>query len=555
MKELARVEDEIATRNWFDRRAQRATHCVLAVRRSLSLDPDIFVILLVFCYTVIIGVYRVDYAGDGLRHISHILVSHYPELGQPRWLLFPTLLYFVIKPFALLGIVDTPVRAAQIFAIFNAACGSLCLLCLRVWLTGLTPWYRAATLFLASSTVAFLIPATQTIEPPIATLIALAGLTFARHATLSDQMRLPIAVAAICLASLIYQGLLFALFLIPTTFPAAVYATRHALFRSTAIIVLVPLIVVTILTMAGDSPQNAARRFLHGENNSFASAQYSEKSIKNLAGVALVGPAYNLTGIPDLRGLSGSVAMLQQRSTFFEALIGLLPWLVAALAYLCALVFLVIRRQYDVLVGIVGMTTLPLIRMSQYSYVKYYVLLPALIVMAIPRLEARLLIIGLLGGLLFASNATQDYVANAKSKQIQSRLDSEFWPQFPHGACYIGASWGPPVSSWRSESFGWLSILLGDNTPSREKLRASFRKIFCQCADVVTDSLTRSKIVELTEQLSPLDLSDIPISDIVLDATAKSKVFEAPAFSLYQFSAAERKRACMAVSPGWAHQQ
>jgi len=212
------------------------------------------------------------------------------------------------------------------------------------------------------------------------------------------------------------------------------------------------------------------------------------------------------------------------------------------------LVFLVIKRQYDLLVGVAGMMALPLLRMSQYGYIKYYVLLPALIVMAIPRLAPRLLIIGLLGALLLSSNASQTYDANAKIKQIQSRLDSEFWPRFPHGVCYVGASWGvpAPVYDWRGDWFGWLSILLGDNTPNSKALRASLRKIFCQCTNVVTDSLTTSNTVELTGQLSQFDLS-VPILDIV--TTARAKVFEAPTFSFYQFSAAEQRRACMALSP------
>ena len=461
MTELAQPEDDrIAKRSWFARPAWAFIRAkswligwstirkiyVLCERRPFPFGPDTLVIMLVFCYTVIVGVYRADYAGDGLRHIPHILGSRYPALGEARWLLFPTLLYFVIKPFALLGLIDTPLQAAKIFAIFNAVCGSLCLLCLRAWLPSLSPWYRAATLFLASSTVAFLFPATQTIEPPLAALLALAGLTFARRAPLSDQTRLTVAVAAICIASLIYQGLLLALFLIPATLPSSVYATRQALLRSTAIIALVPLTVVTTLAIAGHSPQNAAREFVQGiGDNTIANGMYSHKSIKNLAGVALIGPAYNLTGIPDLRGLSGSVTLLHQRSSFFEGLIGLMPWLVAAFAYLSALVFLVIRRQYDILVGVAGMMALPFLRMAQYSYVKYYILLPALIVMAIPRLAPRLLIIGLLGVLLFASNAAQNYTANAEIKQIQSRLDSQFFPRFPHGVCYVGATWGPPV--------------------------------------------------------------------------------------------------------------
>ena len=149
-----------------------------ALSRLVVLRFDIYsMILSLSCVMALLGAFRLDYAGDGLRHLAPILSSPLPVLGEPRWVLFPALLFFVVKPFAVLGLINTPAAAAQVFAIFNAVCGGLYLLCLRSWLHEMVPARRAIILFLVAGTFTFLSLATNTIEPTAAALIAVAGLT------------------------------------------------------------------------------------------------------------------------------------------------------------------------------------------------------------------------------------------------------------------------------------------------------------------------------------------------------------------------------------------
>ena len=151
-----------------------------ALSRLKELRPDMLLILFLSCVMALLGAYRLDYAGDGLRHLGPILGSSFPVLGEPRWVLFPALLFCVLKPFVLLGLIHTPAGAAQAFAIFNAVCGGLYLLCLRSWLQEMNPARRAIILFLVAGTFTFLSLASNTIEPTAAALIAVAGLTGAR---------------------------------------------------------------------------------------------------------------------------------------------------------------------------------------------------------------------------------------------------------------------------------------------------------------------------------------------------------------------------------------
>ena len=528
-----------------------------ALSRLTVLRPDIMLILFLSCVMAVLGTYRPDYAGDGLRHLAPILGSSFPALGEPRWVLFPALLFCVLKPLALLGLIDTPARAAQAFAIFNAVCGGLYLLCLRRWLHKLIPVRRAIILFLVAGTFTFLSLATNTVEPTAAALIAVAGLTCARYCpTLTDRGRLTVAVGAIAIAGLVYQGLIFALFLLPATLPPACYASRQGLVRILAITALVPLAVIGLLTFAGDSPTNAARRFVQGEANPLSSSLYSQRSLKNLVGVAIVGPAYALNSIPELRGLSGSLAMLRERATVVDALVGLLPWLVGAGALVVTLVLLVLGSHYAVLVAFGGMMALPMIRMSQYAYVKYYSLLPLLMVLAVVRLVPRSGLLALLGMLFFASNLSQYMADRTAAQAFRARIVSELLPQVPREACFLTNGWGPPLPDWRGPSLAWLHILEGGNAGNMNDLRAAnasllrrrLKQMFCGCTVVVTDAFTRTNVTALTQQLDYFGLSGVPISSLVVGAPEQSRIFAASNVSVYRFSDQERQRACLAVS-------
>lgn len=523
------------------------------------LPPDILVILLLSILMALLGAYRLDYAGDGVRHLEHILSSSYPALGEPRWILFPALLFCVLKPFALLGLIQTPAEAARAFAIFNAICGGLYLLCLRRWLLEMAPTRRAIVLFLVAGTFTFLSLASQTTEPTAATLIAVAGLTCARYCpALTEQRRLTVALAAIALASLIYQGLIFSLFLLPATLPMATYTSRQGLIKIVAITALVPLAVVGLLTLAGDSPGNAARRFVQGEANPLASQLFSQRSVKNLVGVAIVGPAYALNSIPELRGLSGSLAMLRERATVVDALVGLLPWLVGAGALVATLVWLALRREYAVLVAFAGMMALPMIRMSQYAYVKFYVLLPLLIVLAVVRLVPRSSYLVLLGMLFFASNLGQYLTDRAAAQSFRTRIASELWPQLPPEACFLTNAWGPPVPDWRGPSLALRHIFEGGNAANVDDLlaanttllRSRLKQLFCGCTVVVTEVFTKTNVAALTQELQDFGLSSVPISALVVDAPDQARIFLAPSFSLYRFSNQELKQACQTLSAG-----
>src|ERR1700737_5244798 len=48
---------------------------------------------------------RQEFGGDGLRHLEQIVSSNQPTPGEPRWWLFPPLLFAIERPLVIAGLV------------------------------------------------------------------------------------------------------------------------------------------------------------------------------------------------------------------------------------------------------------------------------------------------------------------------------------------------------------------------------------------------------------------------------------------------------------------
>lgn len=508
--------------------------------------------LLIF---LVIGLRRLDYAGDGIRHLDHILQSNHPVVGEPRWILFPLLLFAIIKPFASVGIIHSAHQAAQVFCLFNILCGFAYLVCLRRWLRDLPALRRAAVLLLSGASCVFLTLATDTIEPTPAVLIAVAGLTLARfHAGFSDGSRLTIAAVSLALASLIYQGLLIGFLFLPAIFPVSTLTFRRFVLRVAPVGLAVPLVVIILLSIGGDTPWNAARRFRLGASNVAESRQYSRISARNVAGVVIVGPAYAFASIPELRGLAGTIGLLRYPTTAFEGIRGAAAWCCAAAAIIATLILLVLQKKIALLFAFAGLLALPALRMSQYGYMKYYVLLPLLVVLVVPRLEVNFAYPACLGILLLWSNLEQIRTQRLQAETLRRQVARDLYPKIPQAACFLTNGWGPPVPDWRGDSVPWAHILNSGYAESQREnasansrqLRDQLKKTFCTCPAVVTDSFIQPNLASLQQELSYFGVVDIPLSQLIVSSGSSAAIFRSPKFAVYRFSLDDQRRACQA---------
>ena len=57
---------------------------------------------------------RQDFVEDGVRHLPEALSGH-PHFGEARWLMFPPLLFALVRPLAAIGLVGSVEAAIQPF--------------------------------------------------------------------------------------------------------------------------------------------------------------------------------------------------------------------------------------------------------------------------------------------------------------------------------------------------------------------------------------------------------------------------------------------------------
>jgi hypothetical protein len=97
-------------------------------------SPDLLVIVvwaaLIFCAAAL----RVNFIGDGIRDLTPILTHSPPDLGEPRWLLFPVFIFVAIRPVQIAGLVHSAKDAARVFLALDILAGVAYLLLLRQWL-------------------------------------------------------------------------------------------------------------------------------------------------------------------------------------------------------------------------------------------------------------------------------------------------------------------------------------------------------------------------------------------------------------------------------------
>lgn len=229
-------------------------------------------------------------------------------------------------------------------------------------------------------------------------------------------------------------------------------------------------------------------------------------------------------------------------------------WFCIAIAMAGAMLLLIFKKEFTLLFAFAGMMTLPAIRMSQYGYMKYYVLLPFLVALAVPRLKVRFVYPAFLGVLLLLSNLGGIWTDRAGSQTLRLQLARDIYSKISTRACFLTNGWGPPVPDWRGDSVAWSRILYGGNSESFQEiaetnsatLRERLKHIFCDCPTVVTDAFIQPKLTSLRQELLDFHITGIPTSKLLVLSPESAEIFRSTKLAVYRFPAEDQRRACEA---------
>jgi hypothetical protein len=494
---------------------------------------------------------RRDFLGDGIRHLSAALSSA-PHFGEARWLLFPPLLFFLIRPLAALGLVNGREAAIQPFLWASVASGALFLFSLRVWLRAecKDSARRAAALLLAGSCAPFLTLFSDIAEPQIAAALAVAGLAHARVRR-DDPVRAQhaalVAIGAIACAALIYQGIILALGMLPLVTSRDTLTRRRVLGALCAAVALVPAAIMAAQIAAGMPPALALATTVGGERNSLARPFMARPSPAKYVAALVAGPPQ---GIVALKNFSGLSALLTAVHSSDARAVALAAANVCRLVLGCVIVWTLFvagvrNREWRVVAAAGILLILPVLRNQQYAYPKFFILWPVPLSLLALRYRGRL--VGIAALIVLVSNGWLLAEDVRGGRQMYTNVRQAYQAATP-ATCWLTSGWAPPLLYlWPGTTTNILGTLATGRDPAIQarSLTQSLRRCFCESDSVWTDTTDRDSAI-VASLARHFDYGAVDLTTVLLPSSSPDTVTFAPGVHLYPQPA--RERICRAVT-------
>lgn len=475
------------------------THRSIAAR--ISDAPDLLVIAAWTALICCTAALRVDFIGDGVRHLIPLLAESRPPLGEPRWLLFPAFLFAIVKPLQMAGVVDSLNGAARVFLALDVFAGVAYMLLIRNWLLArsVAAPSRAAALLIAGMAVPMLRFSSDIVEVIIPATIALAGLVYLASRPPEKVHRgLWVAAAAIAFATLLYQGIILAVALVPCAIPRRATIRMRTIILFCAIVAATPLVMVTTIVASGTTPGTAIHLMLTGEQNVLYRDRLASHRLplweRPFAAVSL-GAARSIIEIPDNRGFTGAIELLSHGATFTEGATAVGGLLLALAMVALGAVAVVRHREWRIVIAFAGILTLPVLR--GYAYLKLYGLMPAVVALVAAGSPPAIVFgAGAIVGTFNASYLARDVARDRKL----ARDIAPLYESADISACWLTTAWGPPIFGWPGWTCSMSQVLTEAHTDqvaamideNNAAMMNSFRKCFCDSTAVYTDDVTES---------------------------------------------------------------
>jgi hypothetical protein len=489
---------------------------------------DWLVIAVWAAVAVVIVLLRADFEPDGLRHLPHVLSSNHPALGEPRWTLHPTLVFILTKPLVAVGLVGSVEGIAHAFSlmIVGLAIGYLVALRSILQSMGASEHSRAAALALAAVSAPLLKLGTDILEPLSAAAIAVIGLGYAaagRPDAPDARRRILVAVAAIALGGLVYESVILAIGLLPLVVPLRELVRPRTALPAAMILAMVPVVMIGLLVMNGDSLAHAATRAALGEENPLTRSILRRPGVEQHVVALFAGPPQGVLKMDEFFGFNLLLAQLSDPNARGAAIWTLVLFLLGGVI-VAALMFAAARaRAWWVLVGFATLLVpLVLLRPEYYGYLKFYILFPVVLAVAAIHLPARLAgTIALIVALINVPARVDGLI----QERAFARVVTPVYEAAGTEACWVTPGWVPPLSMrWRGQACGILQALaLGTGEDVNRLLATQYRALtecleacFCRSSEVLTDEMTSDRRSVIQQQATHFGFDRIAIDDLLL---------------------------------------
>ena len=507
------------------------------------------VFLALVALLIVAALLRREFLGDGVRHLPAVLSDHL-QFGEPRWVLFPAIAHLWIQALSRLGLVSGSESALEAMLALSVASGVLFLAAIRVWLRHdcKDADRRSAALLLAGGCAPVLILFSDIAEPQLAAAVLVAGLAYARihrddpiHARSAALW----AVGLIAVASLIYQGTILALGMLPLVVSGNHVSRRQLVIAAVCAVVAVGLAMTIIQVSSGASTASAIATVVGGEQNPLTRSLMGSHSLSKYLVAAIAGPPQGIVALDSYGGLRALAAALQSANRQIAAsaarnLAGLLSGLVVT----AMLVVTGVRqRQWRVLIAAAILLTLPIVRNQQYGYVKFYVLWPIPVALVASRCTARTTAAA--ASFVLALNLWVVGGELLRGRE-NSRVARAAYATATPATCWLTSGWTPPFAYlWPGTATPILGILATGSRPEiqRQVLTTSLKRCFCESDAVWTDSTSRDAAI-VQSIASHFNYDRYVLSRVLLDPLG---AMPSPQPGILQYESSARQQVCQAI--------
>ncbi len=495
---------------------------------------------------------RQDFVEDGVRHLPGALSGH-PHFGEARWIMFPPLLFALVRPLAAIGLVGSVEAAIQPFLWVSVASGIVFVVSLGVWLRTecADGPRRAAALLLAGSCAPFLALFSDIAEPQIAAAIAVAGLAYARvrrNDPTGAERGVVVAIVAISCAALIYQGTILAFGMLPLVASRDTLLRRRVLGVLCAAMAIIPVVMVAAQAVSGTPLRLALETAVAGERNPLTRSFMTRASAGKYLVAALAGAPQGIVALKNFSGLPALLTGLQASDarTVALAMANLLRLMLGGLIVWGLFVAALRRRDSRLLVAAAVILILPVVRNQQYAYSKFFVLWPVPVALAALRYRARSIAVAAL--LVLLSNGwllTEEIRRGRRLHTIVERLYGAAGPT----TCWMTSGWAPPMPHlWPGITAPVLGTLATGSDPAVQsrQLTRSLRRCFCESASVWTDT-TRQDGPIVADLARHFDYGVVDLTTFLVDPLPAGVSTDTP-LSVQIYSDQDRLRICRTVA-------
>ena len=455
---------------------------------------DLFAIATLVALVAVAAACRQAFSGDGTRHVVDALGTPRAPIGEVRWLLFPTLVWALARPLAEMGWIASVDAALRPLSALTVAAGAAYLLALRRWLIAIDipVRSRAAAVAMAAATAPFLALYSDFAEPPIAAALVVCALARTASLTRAGRMtggQIAIAAGAIAAASLLYQGVVLGLALLPLCLDAATLRRRStwAIVAATAGGALV--FAVALRVHAGDSATVAIRSISNGgERSELTRAFLGTASAAKWVVAAIVGPAQAFVALDRFAGLPALASAIVRGPARGAAVVNGVRLTVGLLLLAALASAIVVHRDWRLALAIASVIALPVLRNNQYAYAKFFVLWPALVAVAASRFPAArvfavAVVLLALNGSLVAREIQSGRAEHAEALTLYRTV--------PADACFLTSGWGAPFQHlWPGRTVAVIAELTMSTEASG--LARDIGACFCDAPIVWTDTPAES---------------------------------------------------------------